>query len=269
MAAITSLFSLIEPDVLEICKPLLTYTLVDYFDYHRFCFDGRHVHLSTHAAYANDYITEQCDPSLQEFQHNLHRYAFMSTDMPLPALAVNKKQFQTNIQLASDFGHPHRLYILAPFDTHYEVCGFGTQKITSGVAEYLINHIDIFEKHIVYFRSKAKKLIEQSSRIPYFFDLKTTSHNDKKERALYSDRKGFNQAIENLNLSIGDITFSPRQSLCYKYFATGRTMKEIAKILNISHRTVEGYIEEIKNKLNCRYKSELIDIYRKILSDPP
>jgi DNA-binding CsgD family transcriptional regulator len=41
--------------------------------------------------------------------------------------------------------------------------------------------------------------------------------------------------------------------------------KEIGRKLNISHRTVETHIEQIKNKLNCVNKAEL---YIKLLSDP-
>jgi DNA-binding CsgD family transcriptional regulator len=50
-----------------------------------------------------------------------------------------------------------------------------------------------------------------------------------------------------------------RQSECLFFISRGRTSKEIAKILNLSFRTVEYHIEELKNKFNCKTKGNLID----------
>lgn len=49
-----------------------------------------------------------------------------------------------------------------------------------------------------------------------------------------------------------------RQIECLYLLVKGMTMKEIAYILKLSPRTVEHYIETIKQKLNCHSRSELI-----------
>ncbi len=49
-----------------------------------------------------------------------------------------------------------------------------------------------------------------------------------------------------------------RQTECLFYLFEGHTAKEIAKIIKISPRTVEGYIETMRNKLNCTTLSELL-----------
>jgi DNA-binding CsgD family transcriptional regulator len=43
-----------------------------------------------------------------------------------------------------------------------------------------------------------------------------------------------------------------------KLFLTGYTMRQAAEEINLSRRTVEDYLERIKNKLHCDSKSELI-----------
>jgi DNA-binding CsgD family transcriptional regulator len=60
-----------------------------------------------------------------------------------------------------------------------------------------------------------------------------------------------------------DITFasknlSKRQKECLKYLASGMTAKKIARILNLSPRTVEFYIENLKKKFLCSNRTELI-----------
>lgn len=56
-----------------------------------------------------------------------------------------------------------------------------------------------------------------------------------------------------------DFSLPDRQSECLFFLLRRKTAKEIAKILKLSPRTVESYIEQIKFKLNCSTKSELID----------
>ncbi len=66
----------------------------------------------------------------------------------------------------------------------------------------------------------------------------------------------------NLNSAIGteinNTYLSKRQTSCARLLLNGKTAKEIALSLNLSHRTVEHYIETIKNKFNCYSKAELI-----------
>lgn len=47
-----------------------------------------------------------------------------------------------------------------------------------------------------------------------------------------------------------------------KYILLGKTAKQIAKEINLSHRTIEEYTGKIKRKLQCHHKSE---IYSKIV----
>ena len=53
------------------------------------------------------------------------------------------------------------------------------------------------------------------------------------------------------------VELSDRELECLYYFLNGYTAKEAAKILDISHRTFEGFIQNIKEKYNCSSKAEL------------
>lgn len=59
-------------------------------------------------------------------------------------------------------------------------------------------------------------------------------------------------------------TYSPlplteKQENCLFYLIRGKTIKEIAKALLISPRTVECHVDAIKTKLNCYNKSAIIE----------
>jgi len=53
-------------------------------------------------------------------------------------------------------------------------------------------------------------------------------------------------------------TFSKRERECLFYLSRAKTSKEIAAILNISIRTIEHYIDNIKTKIGIASRSELI-----------
>jgi len=69
---------------------------------------------------------------------------------------------------------------------------------------------------------------------------------------------------QNMPFSIRNkIHLTPRENDVLHYLTQGYTAKGIALILNISRRTVEHNIENIKSKTNCHSKSELIQKYHK------
>jgi DNA-binding CsgD family transcriptional regulator len=50
-----------------------------------------------------------------------------------------------------------------------------------------------------------------------------------------------------------------REAECFYYLGRGYATKKIAKILNLSTRTVEGYINATKEKMGVIHKSELVE----------
>lgn len=76
-----------------------------------------------------------------------------------------------------------------------------------------------------------------------------------------------NQCKFNLNQQISyyiedsypEIALSERESECLFFVLRGKVTKEIAQILKISPRTVEAYFDNIKTKLMCANKSQVIE----------
>jgi DNA-binding CsgD family transcriptional regulator len=66
---------------------------------------------------------------------------------------------------------------------------------------------------------------------------------------------GLVDATTKQNLS--DIRLSEQEIRCVRYYLIGKTAEETAKDLQLSRRTVEGYMENIKNKLGCKFKKDL------------
>lgn len=62
----------------------------------------------------------------------------------------------------------------------------------------------------------------------------------------------------NLNKAKTNARLSQRQIQCAEYLLNGRTAKETGELLGLSVRTVEYYLGNIKSKLECKNKTELI-----------
>lgn len=94
---------------------------------------------------------------------------------------------------------------------------------------------------------------------------------------IYPDKKlGFQLFLENIglldvlkernpHLSSPHSVISERQFDTLVLITHGKTVKECAKILGISNRTVEQYVEQLREKFNCQAKSDLATIYHKII----
>ena len=57
------------------------------------------------------------------------------------------------------------------------------------------------------------------------------------------------------------VHLSEQQALCLKLLAQGKSSKEIARDMNISHRTVENYIARTMERVGCTSSKELIALY--------
>ena len=56
------------------------------------------------------------------------------------------------------------------------------------------------------------------------------------------------------------IELTKRQFECLFFLIRGKTSKEIAKALKLSPRTIDFYLEQMKYKLNCSTRSQLIEV---------
>lgn len=75
----------------------------------------------------------------------------------------------------------------------------------------------------------------------------------------YFDSKSYNDRSYFIGNFPNTINFSKRELEVLFYYLRGKSAKTIAKILQLSFRTVENYIQNIKNKVGLDRKEDLID----------
>lgn len=71
--------------------------------------------------------------------------------------------------------------------------------------------------------------------------------------------KSFKPVTYILSSKHSPLPLTEKQENCLFLMMRGKSIKEIAKLMKLSPRTVECHIEAIKIKLNCQKKSEIIE----------
>ena len=65
----------------------------------------------------------------------------------------------------------------------------------------------------------------------------------------------------NCHAIVPGVTLSPQETLCLNHLMQKKTYKQVGQQLGLSHRTVEFYVNNIRRKLKCRSKKELLRMF--------
>jgi DNA-binding CsgD family transcriptional regulator len=115
--------------------------------------------------------------------------------------------------------------------------------------------------------SKKAPFKENNTVVGYIFhgmEIHATALNQVCSTLIQTDKKyrakvEVQQRSYIINPTTFKKTISKRELDCIFYLLRGNSMKMIAKILNISPRTVESYLEQVRVKLKCTNRADLIE----------
>jgi len=161
------------------------------------------------------------------------------------------------------FGMWHGMNFYKWRGDYLELWTFSTSCDRGGISQIYLNTLPYFEDFIHYFNLKCSEIIsikdekklaclEQCLSTP----ARKTSSNPPLSEIINQIK------IDKflINAPNGLITLTKRESECLKLLGTGKSAKEVAAILEISPRTVEYYVNQIKEKTGCYSKSKLLKI---------
>ncbi len=143
-----------------------------------------------------------------------------------------------------------------------------TQK-TSNLYQLYIDQTEAIYRLIGFFEQAVLPLLPMKNKdflLPYMDGAllhlpKMTAKDEKSTLTDFYDATRLKKFT--LHSDKGDFSLSLRELQCVYHLATGKTSKEIAQALALSHRTVEHYIEDIRHKTACIDKGQLVELYRK------
>lgn len=95
------------------------------------------------------------------------------------------------------------------------------------------------------------------------FLQKKKAEEQKIYESFYNHKNTRNSKTYYLGINFENIYFTKREAECMLLMLKGKTVNEMARVLKLSPRTIEYYTKNMKIKLGCRTKYNLIKIIEK------
>ncbi len=227
-----------------ICDPLLKCLDIPTFSYYRIEPNGRFVALTNQVELLNYYYSEEMylqNPYLTDPKN------FRSGYMVAP-IAFNPEAIKT---IHSQFKTYYFFIFLARQNQNIEAFLFANQDPDISKTQSLLSNVDLFHKFASYFKQKASSLIAGVEKD--HFNLK-----EEKKEGFFASSPFPNQSPERKEFLKKIAPLSLQETRCLDLFKQGHSAQSTAALLNLSPRTVEFYFENIKAKLDCSSKWDLL-----------
>lgn len=153
------------------------------------------------------------------------------------------------------FDIDHCLALIKKTDSGCEFAFFATAHKNKGIISKYVSQLQMLWDYVNFFKLENQKLLRLNEN--YNVDLtvlKPESYAGTKG-ILKVEQEAFSQGQVRLEMPV---ILTPRERECLNFYVKGRTAKETAIALNLSHRTVEEHLNNLKNKLGCKHKRDLL-----------
>jgi DNA-binding CsgD family transcriptional regulator len=239
-------------DVQEICKPFFEKLGITYTDYARFYPDGRVILLGSDKHYVNYFLN---DKAFYDKTPN----KIISTGFHLWSEYIDPSFLS---RASAKFHYSHGVTIITEMNNYQEVFNIATYPDNHKILDFYLNYQSIIQQMIAYFRHQAKKLIHKFEDKPLIIPtaIKYALSTPPLDKLSQEITKLINSEFSSCTIQVNNIAIplSRREAQCLYLLHQGKTTKEIGKILDISHRTIEIYLNQIRLKITAKNRIELL-----------
>ncbi len=257
----------IENKVQDFCRPFFKETAINYFDYGHYKINGEFFGTTSLLECQFNYLNKDLYLTLSECLGIDESCAILSEIIPLPEFfLISEKKWTNNIKSAASHNLPHRFYFVKFTESYMEHYGFGASVSAYKMLSFFMARINVMEKFCYLFKHHFRELINEISHekiiLENYVDTNVESFVDP--ASLYIDEtmlSPLNISSYSINNGNREVSLNQTEILHMSFFANGYTAKEIAKIFQLSNRTVDYHLNKVKDKLNICSKNQIRDIY--------
>ncbi len=241
----------------KISEPMKDYFGINWISYNKIYCDGTYRHLDNRPEISESYIHLEaflCDPLLRH-PSLLPKGIVLFDDLPSSdyQALVKKKISAMNIDLG--------FILIEPTPTHVTLLAIGAPQLYPDQLSHYVNELPLIRNFFNYFIDEAHEALQFTEQHP--IQLLTSIKDDfykpdfkQEEQHTNTKRQTFIQHITKKSATYETLTIREKQLL--SLLLDGLSAKQIASCLDLSSRTVENYMNILKQKLQCYSKSALI-----------
>lgn len=238
----------------KFCAPLKEHFGVNYFWYYKITSKGRYHCFGSHIEWMEHYYEERLHKANPFLRHPSNYCSGVSL-----IRKVDNSPFQESLNRGFKlFNVNLSLVLLERHPDFVEGYGFGTSLDSQTAEEMYLAELPLLNLFSKQFRKEFESLIDLDEEA--YVDL-TSEPDFHKTPPLPKPNK-----VEDFLRKIGYFDLSGREREILFLISKGYSARQAADHLMLSSRTVEHYIENIKNKLNCFSKRELVQAAQEISS---
>jgi DNA-binding CsgD family transcriptional regulator len=248
-------------DIRDIARPLRQNLNIKHFGYVKIFSDGSHLTLGTNVDwhecfYSNFFQNGAYHKTLDAYVSGFHLWSQLSD--------------QSTVQIMREqFDMDHGIALVDKTENHCEIFSFGTGKDNPNIVNWYLNNLDLLKMFAVFFKEKASSIIELSNKTDrLIFPKCSDTDSDNKILSTYeisnSSIKNFINEISKHKTTFTSwliLSLSQQEFICCSWASEGLTIKQIGKILEISPRTVETYLNNSKKKFSVKNLKQLICVF--------
>jgi DNA-binding CsgD family transcriptional regulator len=239
----------------QICEPLQQFFGINYFTYHSLTSDGFWRPFVSRLDWA-DYFTENelflQDPFL------CHPHSYQSGAVFWTPYYQHDPNLQGVLKIARDkFSMAHGFCIIERTQEGCEFFGFNAPPQHEQIYSTYFQDLSLLKEFCKYFKKEAAPILKLLDHDPIpLLSLKG--------EAFETTSSPFEQLQQSKSLFLKfiraeqPVKLSKREIECLSLYLDTQKMQEVADLLELSVRTIEFYLGNIKNKLNCWNKTELM-----------
>ncbi len=157
----------------------------------------------------------------------------------------------------------HFCYVVFHYRDYIEVGVFAVDKDFHEFNRYFLSNQELFFKFIVCFKDKLKTVIKRGKHAKFKLPAEELTLSENKASTYKETLSNLikSQKIDRYYLDniAEELYLTQREAECLKHLKEGMNYYDIAEKLNITRHTVQLHFNNIRAKLNCEGKKELLD----------
>lgn len=243
-------------EINQICEPLKENFGITSFIYQKNLLDGSEIRLTNQPKWTQYFLEHQFyaisgfekHPSFYHDGHIVWR---------------NLTNHQPILEKCREHNIDHGITFIKKIPEGCEFYFLGTTPNRPELTNLFLNHIDLLERFILYFKEKSapivRKLQQHRIIIPNKYQLVKSEEKAITVLNQAISQKFLRQTQIKKMIVDAQTVISGRELDCARLLIQGKTARQIGAELFLSPRTVETHINHLKDKFNLRSKSELIN----------
>ncbi len=247
------LFTSATPKIVEICKVLEDLHIYTFSFLERFT-NGEIVYFSNNREWLLDYFSKNLNETSQfDCEDSLYQtldYALWPEDSSLEVYKYGRDVHDSD----------HGITITKQLSDSVRYFFFSTSKDFPEVKKVYAQHLNVLKRFAAFFEQEAaQKIVAAHALIDKPRRKKEGLPPDPKIQNFYA-KTTITHKIALPGLHDNFVKLSPQEWHCLSLITRHLTAPEIAEKLNLSVRTIETHLNNLKNKLGCYRKTELLEI---------